>query len=136
MLVGDCLWFIPGNQMVINGETIALQAQSIIDHIHQASVPDPALSEIFPDHFAGTHVVFWSMSDAAARDDNGDWLVRALKDPEVDAFNEVAHALLRVISPIVVLPTDSRQINFVGEAARRWDQNIDLFVRELIECGI
>ena len=27
-------------------------------------------------------------------------------------------------------------MNIVGEAARRWDQNIDLFVRELIECGI
>ena len=34
VLVGDCLWFIPGNQMVINGETIALQANIIIDHIH------------------------------------------------------------------------------------------------------
>ena len=31
-LVGDCYWFLPGHQMVFNGETIVLQAQSIIDH--------------------------------------------------------------------------------------------------------
>ena len=76
------------------------------------------------------------MWDIAALDDNGDWLVRALKDPEVDALKEVAHGLSRVISPVVVLPPDSSQMNFIGEAARRWDLNIDLFVRELIEYGI
>ena len=92
--------------MVINGETIVLQAQSVIDHVHQASVPDPALSDKFPDHLTGTYVVFWSMLDTAALDHNGDWLVRALKDPEIDALKEVAHALSQVILPVVVLPPD------------------------------
>ena len=122
--------------MVLNGETIVLQAQSIIDHVHQASVPDPALSDKFPDHLTGTYVVFWSMLDTAALDDNGDWLVRTLKEAEVEALKEVAHALSQVISLVVVLLPDSSQMNFIGEAARRWDLNIDLFVRELIECGI
>ena len=27
-------------------------------------------------------------------------------------------------------------MNFIGDAARRWGLNIDLFVRELVECGI
>ena len=27
-------------------------------------------------------------------------------------------------------------MNFIGDAARRWVLNIDLFVRELVECGI
>ena len=72
------------------------------------------------------------MMDTAALDDNGDWLVRALKDPEIETLKEVAHALSRVISPVVVLPPDSSQMNFIGEAARRWDLNIDLFVRQLV----
>ena len=76
------------------------------------------------------------MLDTAALDNNGDWLVRPLKEAEVEALKEVAHALSRVISPVVVRLPDSSQINFIGEAARRWDLNIDLFVRELIECGI
>ena len=76
------------------------------------------------------------MLDTAALDDNGDWLVRAVKDPEVEALKEVAHALSRVISPVVVLPPDSSQMNFIGEAARRWDLNIDLFVRQLVEYVI
>ena len=105
-LVGDCYWFIPGYQMVINGETIVLQAQSVIDHVHQASVPDPALSDKFPDHLTGTYVVFRSMLDTAALDDNGDWLVRTLKEAEVEALKEVAHALSQVISPVVVLRPD------------------------------
>ena len=65
--------------MVINGETVVLQAQSVIDHVKHVSVPDHYLSNKFPDHLTGTYVVFWSMSDAAALDDNGDWLVRAFK---------------------------------------------------------
>ena len=99
--------------MVLNGETIVLQAHSIIDHVHRVSVPDPALSDIFPDHFTGTYLVFWSMLDIAALDDNGDWLVRALKDPEVEAFREIAYVLSRVISPVVVLLPDSNQMNFI-----------------------
>ena len=122
--------------MLINGETIVLQAQSVIDHVHEASVPDPALSDKFPNHLTGTYVVFWSMLDTAALDGNGNWLVRALTDSEIEALKEVAHALSLVISPVVVLPPDSNRMNFIGEAARRWDLNIDLFVRELIEYGI
>ena len=76
------------------------------------------------------------MLDTAALDDNGDWLVRTLKDAEVEALKEVAHAFSQVISPVVVLHPDSNQMNFIGEVARRWDLNIDLFVRELIKCGI
>ena len=99
--------------MVINGEAIVLQAQSVIDHVHQASVLDPTLSDKFPDHLTGTYVVFWSMLDTAALDDNGDWLVRALKDTEIDALKEVAHALSRVISQVDVLLPDSSQMNFI-----------------------
>ena len=89
--------------MVINGKTIVLQAQSVIDHVKQVSVPDHDLSNKFPDHLTGTYVVFWSMLDTAALDNNGDWLVRPLKEAEVEAPKEVAHALSRVISPVVVL---------------------------------
>ena len=81
-------------------------------------------------------MVFLSMLDIAALDDNGDWLVRVLKHPEVEALREVACALSRVISPFVVLLPDSSQMNFIGEAARRWGLNIDLFVRQLVEYGI
>ena len=76
------------------------------------------------------------MLDATALDNNGDWLVRPLKEAEVEALKKVAHALSRVISPVVVLPPDLNQMSFIGDAARRWDLNIDLFVRELVDCGI
>ena len=89
--------------MVINGETIVLQAQSVIDHVIQVSVPDPDLSDKFPDHLTGTYVVFWSMLDTAAFDNNGDWLGCPLKEAEIKAFKDVAHALSLVISPVVVL---------------------------------
>ena len=39
--------------MVINGETIVLQAQSVIDHVKHVSVPDTALSDKFPEWFSG-----------------------------------------------------------------------------------
>ena len=122
--------------MVINGETIVLQEPSLIDHVKHVSVPDHDLSDKFPDNLTGTYVVFWSMLGTAALDNNGDWLVRPLKEPEVEALKEVAHDLSLVISPVVVILPDSQQMSFIGDAARRWGLNIDLFVRELVKCGI
>ena len=45
-------------------------------------------------------------------------------------------ALSLVISPFVILPPNSTQIGFSGEAARQWDINIDALVRKLDSRGI
>ena len=67
---------------------------------------------------------------------NDEWNIRPLRDHEVDALEEVAVALSLVISPIVILHPNSNQIGFVGEAARQWDTNIDIFVGKLDSRGI
>ena len=38
-LVGDCYWFPPAHQHVLVGETIALQAKSVIAHLQQNLCP-------------------------------------------------------------------------------------------------
>ena len=86
--------------------------------------------EVFPLHIPGTYVVLWSMMDTAAYAKD-EWTIRPLKEHEAEALEEVAKALSLVISPIVILHPDSNQMDFVAEAARQWDFNIDTFVRKL-----
>ena len=90
--------------------------------------------ERFPLHIPGTYVVLWSMMDIAAYA-NDEWNIRPLKEHEVDALEEVAKALSLVISLIVMAP-ESNQMDFVAEAARQWDFNIDTFVRKLEKHGV
>ena len=129
-LVGRCYRFTPGFQCVLNGETLILHAKSVIDHVKQASQQDPDLMELFPLHIPGTYVALWSMMDIAAYASD-ECNIRPLTEHEVEAFEEVAKALLIVISPIVILPPDSNQVDFVVEAARQLDLNIDTIVRKL-----
>ena len=47
----------------------------------------------------------------------GEWIVRPLKEPEIEMFEKMAQALSQVISPFVILPPNSVQIGFRGTAA-------------------
>ena len=91
-LVGRCFWFTPGFQCVLNGDTIILQARSVIDHIKQASQQDPELIDRFQDHLSGTYLVIWSMMDTTAFVNN-EWNIRSLRDHECDAVEESVKAL-------------------------------------------
>ena len=66
----------------------------------------------------------------------GEWIVRPLKEPEIEMFEKMAQALSLVISPFVILPPNSVQIGFRGTAALQWDINIDTLVRKLCDHGI
>ena len=56
------------------------------------------------------------MMDTAALA-QGEWIVRPLKEPEIEMFEKMAEALSLVISPFVILPPNSVQIGFRGTAA-------------------
>ena len=75
------------------------------------------------------------MMDTAALA-QGEWIVRPLKEPEIEMFEKMAQALSLVISPFVILPPNSVQIGFRGTAALQWDTNIDTLVRKLYDHGV
>ena len=49
-LVGAAFWFIPGFQTFLRGDTIVLQAKSVMDIITLNNHTDPALLDKFPTH--------------------------------------------------------------------------------------
>ena len=110
-LVDGYLWFPPEFQIVLRGETITLEARSVIDRIEQESHKDPDLMDRFPDHLHGTFFVFWSMMDTAALV-HDEWNVRPLRDPEHEALS-------RVISPFVIIQPNSTQMGLRDAAAHQ-----------------
>ena len=64
-LVSDCYWFLPAHQHVFVGETIALQAQSVIAHLQQTFVTDVVPHEIDPHTYLGSYMVIWTLRPLA-----------------------------------------------------------------------
>ena len=57
-LVCDCYWCLPSHQHVLVGETIALQAQSVIAHLQQTFVTDLLKYDKYSQTYPGSYMVF------------------------------------------------------------------------------
>ena len=70
------------------------------------------------------------MMDKATQVD-GVWIIRPLRDAELECIETMSAVLANIITPIAMLPASNEIIGFSGPGASQWDLNVDMLCRRL-----